>query len=158
MMSNTSGKIVVCMGLAAFALAACSGENPTVEEGSPTSAGSAGGQGTVIEEVEIFKCDGFTPDAKIEGTVFGPMYEGPKFDYEYIPNEMTIGVGQILMFIPFTSTQNMTSGVNPNEDGKFFSPQGLDRCLRFNVAGTYPFFSYEVRNLPDTMIGMLYVK
>ena len=110
-------------------------------------AGGAGGQGGSmgVQEVEMFKCDGLSAAAMITAS---------STDYKYHPDEVTLNVGEVLYFEPDYIIINMTSGTPPDGDGKFYTPQGLGRCLKFNVAGVYPFFSVGTL---DEMKGTVYV-
>jgi plastocyanin len=58
----------------------------------------------------------------------------------FMPNTGTIPVNGVVEFDPNGTSHNMVSGTLPNGDGQFGTPTGQVTCLRFTVAGTYPFF------------------
>jgi len=159
-MITTSRRVLLGSGVAALALTACSGEGATgLYEATSTStaggtspeggmggiggAGGSGGEGGSMEipELEVFKCF----DVVIE-----PRIIGAKDDWMYHPSEVTLSVGQVLQFKPEEIVMNMQSGTPPKGDGKFYTPQGVTRCLRFNVPGTYPFFCDAILGPPMT--------
>ncbi|HUQ02432.1 MAG TPA: hypothetical protein VM261_08045 [Kofleriaceae bacterium] len=58
----------------------------------------------------------------------------------FMPNTGTISVNGVVRFDPNGTSHNMVSGTLPNGDGQFGTPTGQVTCLRFTVAGTYPYF------------------
>jgi plastocyanin len=164
-MRMASQGLVVWTALAALPLVACGegwstgstgGETATSDSsansagggGSENGGGGAGGEGgsAEIKEVEVFpKCEGIEHDALMLGT----------FEYTYDPSEITLNVGEVLKFDPIRQGENMASGTYPDKDGKFYTMQGYDVCLKFNAAGTYPFFAV---GSPYPMIGTVFVK
>jgi hypothetical protein len=156
----TSGKVIMCTGLAALALVACGGESSTSVDGKTSTGagiagsggvggadgtggtgggGGGGGQGGAVEipVAEVVDCEGIIPVA----SVTGEYVPGPPPDYIYVPSEITLKVGEAVYFEPFEAIRNIESGVFPAQDGRFATPLDQIACLRFNVAGKYPFFA-----------------
>jgi plastocyanin len=86
----------------------------------------------VPSSVEVLACEGVTPVRRIKTRTTG----GVGFD----PTETTIDVDQVIVFEP-SSFHDMVSGTPASRDGLFDSGEpGDTACLRFSVAGTFPFF------------------
>ena len=155
-MGITTGKVIVLTGLTALALAACGGDGrgdsyPYWVTGSSAGAGGQGGE-MLPSEVDVFWCEEMmpdTPDYLIQGDI------DINFKGHFIPSELTIKAGEVVQFDPYNTVQNMESGVDEVKDGKFHLQQGAGGCLRFNVPGTYPFFSLGSAN---PMTGTIYVE
>lgn len=91
-----------------------------VPDASPPDASTAA--------VDLISCTGVTPDASISAATGA-----------YVPATTTITAGQIIKFTP-GGTHDMVSGTGGTPDGTFQTPLGAVACLRFNQAGTYPFY------------------
>lgn len=137
-MGNTSGKIIILIGLAALALSACGGDDRPSDAWTTGAGGGGQGGAEPTPEVEVFWCSEIAPDTADH--VINGMLDSKDHGY-FDPAELTVKPGDVVQFHPYDSVQNMESGVNEVKDGKFHLQQGVGGCLRFNVPGTYPFFS-----------------
>lgn len=81
--------------------------------------------------VEVLSCTGLTPVATINAGTGA---------YVFTPSGSTFSVGDVIQFVPGSSAHDMTSGSGTTADGRFQTTLGATECLRFNAAGTYPFF------------------
>lgn len=78
--------------------------------------------------VEVVACAGVTPAATI--TTAGLAFS---------PAAVTIDAGDVLRFNP-SGPHNMTAGAPGASTGEFETATNVETCLRFNVAGSYPFY------------------
>ena len=153
-MGITSVKVIILMGLTALALSACGGDDGPSGAWTAGADGGTGGQGgeAPTSEVDVFWCEDLAPDTS-DYLIKGQL--DVKNHGYYDPDTLTIKVGEVVEFDAYNSVQNMESGVNEVKDGKFHLQQGVGGCLRFNVPGTYPFFSLGSAN---PMFGTIYVE
>lgn len=82
--------------------------------------------------VAVLACDGVTPVVRIMTRTTGGL--------GFEPAQPTIHVGEVIEFAP-SSFHDMVSGTPASRDGLFDSGDpGEKSCLRFEEAGSFPFF------------------
>ena len=72
----------------------------------------------------------------------------------YNPSPLTLAPGSYVLFQQVSDVQSTTSGIYPDFDGKFATTKGGAICVRFNLPGTYPYWSYD----QYLMTGTIYIE
>ncbi len=81
--------------------------------------------------VQVVQCPG-NPDLTIGVNTGGSAF---------MPSTGTINANGVVRFDPGGTFHNMTSGTPPNSpNGLFATPNSQVACLRFTVAGSFPFY------------------
>lgn len=122
---------------------------------SGDAAGGSGGSGGSAEAAEVVTCPA-AADAEIVGGGAPP--------FSFTPATTTISVGKVIRFrnssaapIVHEATSGM-GGTTPTPDGKWETGDiaaGASVCMRFNVAGSYPYYcEYH----PASMTGTITVQ
>lgn len=108
-------------------LAACGDDGGTPTPGTPD--GSTGNDVQTSSKIEEVTCPG-TPAA----TITNPASPS---DYRYVPNAVTISVGEVVKF-ELTNSHDVAPNTGaPTELRVGF---GGTKCFMFKEAGTYPFY------------------
>jgi len=98
-----------------------------------TLDGDTGDDSDTVErpDYEVVSCTNVSADQTVEVE-----------DFQFIPNEVTVNVGQVVRWDWKDDNHTVTSGGNCLSDDNFdsdFQDSGYSYCVRFNTDGTVPY-------------------